>query len=104
MTNGHAKDASNGLVLPPKIEKEPALTCHRFFAPVVFPEPDKLDPRKVNVMPRMGNFPCMKDKCTLWNTEANECYDKTSAKAFSVIAEYAFNKMNDVHIQGGGGV
>lgn len=103
MKNGHDKD-ENTLILPPKIDKSPALTCHRFFAPIVIPEPDKLDTRKLNIMPRMGNFPCIKEKCTLWNEEAQECYEKTSAKALATIAQFAFNKMNDVHTDVGGGL
>jgi hypothetical protein len=88
--------ASNGVVKPA------TLTCHRFFAPVVFPEPDPMVPNRVNINPRLGNFPCIKDKCSLWNPVDSECYDVTTAKSHKTMAEYAFNKMNDVHIQDGG--
>ncbi len=99
MVNGQ-KDA--GLVLPPVVHKEPALTCHRFYAPVVFPEPDKVVPNRVNINPKMGNFPCIRENCMLWNAKANECYDVTAAKSQAILAEYAFNKINDVHIEQGG--
>lgn len=102
MVNGQSKDAPT-IVVPPEIQhKMPALTCHRFFAPVVFPEPDALDPRKVRISPKMGNFDCIKARCTLWNAEKAECYDVTGIKAQILMSEYAFNKMNDVHIQEGG--
>lgn len=89
------------IIVPPTIKKEPELYCHRFFAPVVFPQADPIVPNKVIIDPKMGNFNCVKDKCMLWNKEDRECYDVTAAKAQKVTAEYAFNKMNDVHIQGG---
>lgn len=76
--------------------------CHRFYAPVVFPEPDRLDARKMNITPRLGNFTCIGDKCTLWNIEAAECRDVTDSKSRATIAEYAFAKRNDVHIADGG--
>ena len=95
------------IVTPPVLShngvvKPVSLTCHRFFAPIVVPEPDAIIPNRFNINPRMGNFPCMKEKCTLWNAADQECYDVTMAKSQKTIAEYAFNKINDVHIEHGG--
>jgi len=95
----------NGLAIPPEIkrkEEESQLLCHRFFAPVVFPEQNPLNPKEVNITPRLGNFVCKKEVCTLWNKEQGECWDVTTAKSQRTIAEYAFNKINDVHIENGG--
>lgn len=103
MDNGHS-DAPQiikpPVVVPPK-ETIVSLTCHRFYAPVVFPEPDRLDPRKANITPRLGNFNCIGDKCTLWNKEAQECRDVTDSKSRAMIADYCYGKMNDVHISEG---
>lgn len=101
MVNGQSKEVP-AIIVPPKIDAKPVLTCHRFFAPVVIPQQDPLDPRKVNVLPRLGNFDCLGSKCTIWNAQAEECRDVTDSKSRAIIAEYAFNKMNDVHIQSGG--
>ncbi len=90
------------IIKPPKDGQIVDLVCHRFYAPVVFPEPDKLDPRKANITPRLGNFPCCRDKCTLWNVDAKECRDVTDSKSRAIMAEYAFAKLNDVHIAEGG--
>ncbi len=95
MPNGSTRTPL-GLVVPPEIKSEKEMTCHRFFAPVVVPEPDPLNPRNLNIRPRMGNFPCIKEKCMLWNADKTECWDKTQAKALEVISQYAFNLMNDV--------
>lgn len=101
MVNGESKEPL--LIVPqPKIEEKPVLTCHRFYAPVVFPENDRIDPRKMNITPRLGNFSCIGAKCTLWNPEALECRDVTDSKSRAIIAQYAFNKINDVHIETGG--
>jgi hypothetical protein len=97
-----SNEPKTGLAIPPDAFEKPTLNCHRFFAPVVFPEPDKLQPNRMNITPRMGNFACIKDKCMLWNAEDKECWDVTSAKSQKVQAEYAFNKMNDVHLENGG--
>lgn len=105
MVNGQSKvPPPSGLSLPESAISAPpkVLTCHRFYAPVVFPEPDRLDPRKASITPRLGNFNCIGAACTLWNIEAQECRDVTDSKSRAIIAEYAFNKTNDVHIQGGG--
>ncbi len=101
MPNGQSKIVP-GLVIPPEIPSKPVLTCHRMYAPVVFPEPDKLDPRKANITPRLGSFNCLGGACTLWNAEAQECRDVTDSKSRAMIAEYAFNKINDVHVESGG--
>lgn len=101
MPNGQSKEPLS-IILPPKIDEKPTLTCHRFYAPVVFPEADALNPRKMNITPRLGNFNCLGDKCTIWNVEAQECRDVTDSKSRAMIAQYAFNKINDVHIQEGG--
>lgn len=102
MVNGKSDGA--GLIIPvPKASDAPKeLTCHRFFAPVVLPEPDALDPRKLNVMPRLGNFNCLKAKCMLWNAEKEECWDLTALKGQAMVGEYAFGKLNDVHIENAG--
>jgi hypothetical protein len=101
MPNGQSKEPL--VIIPaPKVPENPVLWCHRFYAPVVFPVPDALDPRKMNITPRLGNFNCVKEHCTLWNAEAQECRDVTDSKSRALIAQYAFNKMNDVHIQEGG--
>lgn len=101
MPNGQAKEPLI-IVSAPKIDEKPVLTCHRFYAPVVFPEPDRIDPRKMNIIPRLGNFSCIQEKCTIWNAEAKECRDVTDSKSRALLAQYAFNKMNDVHIETGG--
>lgn len=98
MVNGQR---GSGILVPPEIRKEPELTCHRFFAPVVYPEQDPLVPNKVTITPKLGNFNCLKTKCMLWNAADKECYDVTNAKSQKIMAEYSFNKMNDVHVQGG---
>jgi hypothetical protein len=90
------------IIIPPPKDAVPVKTCHRFFAPVVFPEPDRIDPRKANITPRLGNFDCIGVRCTLWNDEAKECRDVTDSKSRATIAEYAYNKTNDVHIQNAG--
>ncbi len=100
MVNGHSRPLD--IVLPPPVTPQTELTCHRFFAPVVIPEPDPLNPRNLNIRPRMGNFPCIKEKCMLWNPEGAECWDRTQAKALSLLGQFAFNKMNDVSIDNGG--
>lgn len=101
MENGQSKGVP-AIIVPPEVHQKPVLWCHRFFAPVVFPEPDKLDPRKANITPRLGNFECVGAKCTLWNVEAQECRDVTNSKSSQILADYAYSKMNDVHIQEGG--
>jgi hypothetical protein len=101
MQNGHS-DRVPEIIKPPEITQKPGLTCHRMYAPVVFPEPDRIDPRKMNITPRLGSFSCLGDKCTLWNVEAQECRDVTDSKSRATIAEYAFNKTHDVHIETGG--
>lgn len=93
------------LIIPaPSQGPSPALdkVCHRFYAPVVFPEADKLVPGKATVTPRLGNFPCVKEACMLWNAEKSECWDVSAARGLALSGEYAYNKMNDVHIQEGG--
>lgn len=96
------------IIVPPKpVEQDPAvLTCHRFFAPVVVPEPTAYAPNGqvtgVTIMPRMGNFPCIKGKCMLWNDEKSECWDRTAAKGLALMGEFAYAKLNDVTIDGGG--
>lgn len=107
MVNGQPKSPQEPRILVPDSHSTPkpdgaTLTCHRFFAPVVVPEPDPLNPRILKIRPRMGNFPCIVDKCMLWNVEDRECYDVTAAKAQKNIGDYAFNLKNDVHIDGGG--
>lgn len=101
MPNGQSKDVPE-IIKPPQIVEIPVLTCHRMYAPVVFPVPDALDPRKMSITPRLGNFNCLKEKCTLWNIDAKECRDVTDSKSRATIAQYAYNKTNDVHIQEGG--
>lgn len=103
MKNGQTDGA--GLIIPAPVEKPPERTlktCHRFFAPVVLPEMDPLNPRKVNVTPRLGNFPCIEGRCALWNAEKSECWDVSAARGQATAGEYAFNLMNDVHIENGG--
>lgn len=89
-------------IIVPEGKKTVELMCHRIYAPVVVPEQDPLNPKMAKITPRFGNFGCVKDKCTLWNKEALECYDVSQAKSMALIAEYAFAKLNDVHIEGGG--
>ncbi len=101
MPNGQSSGVP--IIIPvPKVPESPILTCHRMYAPVVFPEPDRIDPRKMNITPRLGSFNCLKERCTLWNDEAKECRDVTDSKSRAMIAQYAFNKMNDVHVETGG--
>ncbi len=103
MTNGH--DKTPNLIIPvPVTPPVPPGTknCHRFFAPVVFPEPDKLDPRKANITPRLGNFGCIKANCMLWNEEAGECWDVSAARGLAQSGEYAYAMRNDVTIPDGG--
>lgn len=101
MPNGQSSEPL--IIVPaPKIDEKPVLTCHRFYAPVVFPEQDALNPRKMNITPRLANFNCVTIKCMLWNPEAQECRDVTDSKSRAIIAQYAYNKMNDVAIESGG--
>lgn len=100
MENGQKKVST--LVLPPTVKKDPALTCHRFFAPVVIPEQSPINPAQMNITPRLGNFDCIKARCMLWNEEKSECYDVSNAKAQITLAQYAYNKMNDASVEGGG--
>lgn len=86
----------------PESAKKVDLICHRIYAPVVIPEPDKVVPNKLNITPRFGNFSCMKERCSLWNSDAQECYDVTQAKGLALLGQLAFNKLNDVSIDGGG--
>ncbi len=72
--------------------------CHRWFAPVVFPEADKLIPGKATVTPRMGNFPCAKGACMLWNDEKLECWDVSAARGLAQSGEYHYAMANDVSI------
>lgn len=98
-TNGH--DKTPLILVPPALVKtEPQLICHRFFTPIAVPEPDALRPNTFNITPRMGNFPCSKDKCTLWNAVAQECRDVTNSKSWETMAEYAYAMRNDSHIEG----
>ncbi len=88
MDNGQSKDK---LVVPPALpnaskEETPALMCHKFFVPFVLQQQDNRISQKINVIPNIGNFPCIKEKCMLWNAEKSECYDVTQAKALSDIA------------------
>jgi len=96
MDNGHSNPPE--IITPPSLKDAFVLTCHRFFAPVVFPEPDKLDPRRANIIPRMGNFPCIREKCMMWNSVAGECWDVTAAKGQALAGELAYAKLNDVHV------
>ncbi len=98
MENGNSD--SPQIITPPSLKDAYSLTCHRFFAPVVFPEPDRIDPRKANITPRLGNFPCIRDRCMMWNSEAGECWDVSAAKGQALAGQYAYNKINDVHIEG----
>jgi len=86
------------IILPIAPKENIEKTCHRFFAPIVFPEPDHLQPGKFSVMPRMGNFPCIRAKCMLWNAEKAECFDVTAARGQGLAGEYAYAKMNNVAI------
>lgn len=101
MPNGQAKEPL--IIVPaPKVEVKPVLRCHRMYAPIVFPEPDRIDPRKMNILPRLGSFECLGVTCTLWNSDAEECRDVTDSKSHAIMAQYAYNKINDVHVQDGG--
>ena len=103
MENGHSKTPIvPEIIVPPPPDLPPTLMCHRFFAPVVVPQPDRLDPRKMNIQANLGNFACIREKCTLWNAEAKECWDVTARKGQAYAGQYAFNRMNDVSIDGGG--
>ncbi len=101
MPNGESKRVPI-IVSAPKLEEKPAKVCHRYYAPVVIPEPDPLNPKRINITPRLGNFDCIGARCTLWNDEFKECRDVTDSKSRALIAQYAFNKMNDVAIETGG--
>lgn len=96
----NGKTTPLGIITPAPHDEPKA--CHKFFAPVVIPEMDRLTPNKMNVTPRLGNFPCLRDKCMLWNADKLECWDVTAARGLSLAGEYAFNMMNDVHIEGKG--
>ena len=97
MENG--KDKPIELIVPAPVgTPEPAKICHIFFAPVVVPEPDRIKPGAFNVIPRMGNFPCMGVKCTLWNNDAHECWDVSAKRGQAQAGEYAYAKRNDVVI------
>lgn len=87
-------------VIPPSSGKK---KCHRFFVQMAFPVPDKLMPNKMNVAPQVANFDCMGEACMLWNEEEKECWEKTAAKGQALQGQYAFNKMNDVHMEHIGG-
>lgn len=91
MENGQSK--SGLIVPPPPIIEEQRLICHRIYAPIVIPEPLKTDPRQATVTPRFGSFPCAKENCTLWNTDAKECFDVTQAKSLAILAKHSVEKI-----------
>jgi hypothetical protein len=103
MDNGHSKTPIAPEIIVPEPTNAPVpLMCHRFFAPVVVPQPDRIDPRRVTIQANLGNFACIGAKCTLWNAEAKECWDVTARKGQAIAGQYAYNRMNDVTIEGGG--
>jgi hypothetical protein len=105
MTNGASKTPSGGpdlIVPPPLVPEVPALMCHKFFVQMAIPQPDRLDPRKANIVPQVANIQCIKEKCMLWNEAENECWEKTAFKAQALQGEWAHAQRNDVSIPGGG--
>lgn len=99
--NGQSK---HGLIVPPPLPgKEPqGLICHRMYVPVSFAEANPLNPQQGQMKTMVSNVFCIKEKCTLWNGEKLECRDVTDSKSRALVAEHAFNKMNDVSVETGG--
>lgn len=104
MVNGKDKNPLE-IIIPPQSPPLPPVNqkaCHRFFAPIAIPEQDPLNPHRANVTPRLGNFPCILDRCMMWNEQAGECWEKTAAKGQAMAGQYAFNMMNDVSVPNSG--
>jgi hypothetical protein len=104
MVNGKSSPAVPGepVITPPVVPEITALLCHRFYVGLALPQPDVLDPRKARINPQVANFPCLKEKCMLWNEAELECWEKTAFKAQALQGDWAHAQRNDVSIDTGG--
>lgn len=67
------------------------LICHRFFVPMALQAAtgakNLAGQAEMKVVPQIGNFPCIKAACMLWNSDRSECFDKTQARALDRIKD-----------------
>lgn len=61
--------------------KQNGKACHRFRIPMSFGIPDRVNPQAINMQGQMAFIDCLGEKCNLFNPDAKECWDVTSAKA-----------------------
>jgi hypothetical protein len=101
MENGHSKEPE--IISPPGLSEAFKLICHRFYIPIAVPVPDTTvlaGKQGMRLQATISNVHCIREKCTLWNPDAQECWDVSAAKGQALAGQLAYNKLNDVHIQG----
>lgn len=67
--------------------------CHRFYAPVYVQVPTGKNhilgtnaAQEMQLQGQITNFPCIAEKCALWDAENKRCGDLSQAKALEEIA------------------
>jgi hypothetical protein len=100
MDNGHSKPVE--LITPTPLEDAFKLVCHRMYIPIAIPVQDPLNPRAAKMQATISNVHCVKEKCTLWNAEAGECWDVSAKRGMALAGQIAYDKATFQRITSGG--